>query len=118
MRTGLDHALQTKAETVIETMLRDKAPAYHAHQAATVIAATDGLVRAMVGGRDYGASQFNRATDAARQPGSSFKIFVYMTALMTGKYHADTPIDASAVCIGDYCVHNYHGESGGSHAAL
>ena len=78
-----------------------------------MIATTDGLVRAMVGGRDYGASQFNRATDAARQPGSSFKIFVYMTALLTGKYHGDTPIDASSVCIGDYCVHNYHGESGG-----
>jgi len=113
VRTGLDTALQTKAETVLETMLRDKAPAYKAHQAATVIATTDGLVRAMVGGRDYGASQFNRATDAARQPGSSFKIFVYMTALLTGKYHADTPIDASGICIGDYCVHNYHGESGG-----
>ena len=113
VRTGLDGALQTRAETVLETMLREKAPAYHAHQAATVIATTDGLVRAMVGGRDYGASQFNRATDAARQPGSSFKIFVYMTALLTGKYHADTPIDASGICIGDYCVHNYHGESGG-----
>jgi penicillin-binding protein 1A len=113
VRTGLDSALQTKAESAIETMLRDKAPAYRAHQAAAVIATTDGLVRAMVGGRDYGASQFNRATDAARQPGSSFKIFVYMTALLTGKYHGDTPIDASSICIGDYCVHNYHGESAG-----
>src|SRR5271157_2433081 len=113
VRTGLDTALQTKAETVIETMLRDKAPAYDATQAATVIATTDGLVRAMVGGRDYGESQFNRATEAARQPGSSFKIFVYMTALLTGKYHADTPVDASGICIGDYCVHNYHGESAG-----
>ena len=114
VRTGLDGALQTKAETAIETMLRDKAPAYHAHQAATVIATTGGLVRAMVGGRDYGASQFNRATEAERQPGSSFKIFVYMTALLTGKYHANTPVDASSVCIGDYCVRNYHGESGGT----
>lgn len=113
VRTGLDTAVQTKADSVIETMLRDKAPAYHAHQAATVIATTDGLVRAMVGGRDYGASQFNRATDAARQPGSSFKIFVYMTALLTGKFHADTPIDCSGICIGDYCVQNYHGESAG-----
>ena len=113
VRTGLDSTLQTKAESAIETMLRDKAPAYRAHQAAAVIATTDGLVRAMVGGRDYGASQFNRATDAARQPGSSFKIFVYMTALLTGKYHGDTPIDASSICIGDYCVHNYHGESAG-----
>ena len=113
VRTGLDGALQAKAEQVVETMLRDKAPAYKAHQAAAVVATTDGLVRAMVGGRDYGASQFNRATDAERQPGSSFKIFVYMTALLTGKYHGDSPIDASSICIGDYCVHNYHGESAG-----
>jgi len=113
VRTGFDGALQEKADTTIETMLRDKAPAYHAHQAAAVIATVDGLVRTVVGGRDYGASQFNRATEAARQPGSSFKIFVYMTALLTGKYHANTPVDASSICIGDYCVHNFHGESGG-----
>ncbi|HEY1944433.1 MAG TPA: transglycosylase domain-containing protein [Roseiarcus sp.] len=113
VRTGLDSNLQTKTESVIEDMLRVNAPAYHAHQAAAVIADTDGLVRAMVGGRDYGASQFNRATEALRQPGSSFKIFVYLAALLTGKYHKDTVIDASSICIGDYCVHNYEGESAG-----
>src|SRR5271156_5416236 len=114
VRTGLDTNLQLKAERVIEDELRANAPAFHAHQAATVVAETNGLVRAIVGGRDYGASQFNRATDALRQPGSSFKIFVYLTALMTGKYHATTPVDASSICIGDYCVHNYDGERGGS----
>ena len=114
VRTGLDTGLQLKTESVLEDMLRDKAPAYKAHQAAAVIADISGLVRAIVGGRDYGASQFNRATEAARQPGSSFKIFVYLTALMTGKFHGNSPIDASSVCIGDYCVHNYHGESGGT----
>jgi penicillin-binding protein 1A len=114
VRTGLDTNLQLKADSVIEDELRVNAPAFHAHQAATVVAETNGLVRAIVGGRDYGASQFNRATDALRQPGSSFKIFVYLTALMTGKYHAATPIDASSICIGDYCVHNYDGESGGA----
>ena len=114
VRTGLDMGLQLKAESVLEDKLRVKAPAYHAHQAATVVAETNGLVRAIVGGRDYGASQFNRATEALRQPGSSFKIFVYLTALLTGKYHGDTPIDASSICIGDYCVHNYDGESGGA----
>jgi len=114
VRTGLDSNLQTKTESVIEDMLRVNAPAYRAHQAAAVISDTDGLVRAMVGGRDYGASQFNRATEALRQPGSSFKIFVYLTALMTGKYHKDTIVDASPVCIGDYCVHNYEGEAAGA----
>ena len=114
VRTGLDSNLQTKADSVIEEMLRVNAPAYNAHQAAAVIADPDGLVRAMVGGRDYGASQFNRATDALRQPGSSFKIFVYLTALLTGKYHKDSTVNASPICIGDYCVHNFDGESGGS----
>ena len=113
VRTGLDQGMQNRAESVIEDMLRNRAPAYNAHQAATIVAETNGLLRAVVGGRDYGASQFNRAIDAARQPGSSFKIFVYLTALLTGKYHMNTPIDASAVCIGDYCVHNFAGESAG-----
>ena len=114
VRTGLDTGLQDKADSVLEDMLRVNAPAYNAHQAAAVVADTDGLVRAMFGGRDYGASQYNRATDAARQPGSSFKIFDYMTALLTGKYHKDTTVQAGGICIGDYCVHNFGGESGGA----
>ena len=113
VRTGLDAAVQQKAEEVLEEKLRVDAPAYHAHQAATVIADPDGLVRAMVGGRDYGASQFNRATDALRQPGSSFKVIVYLTALLTDKFHPNTAVDSSAICIGNYCVHNYHNERGG-----
>jgi len=113
VRTGLDLGIQHKSETVLEDMLREQGPSFNAHQAATVVADTNGLVRAIVGGRDYGANQFNRATEAARQPGSSFKIFVYFAALMTGKFHPSTPVDASGICIGDYCVHNYHGESGG-----
>ena len=114
VRTGLDTALQLKTESVIEDMLRVNAPAYHAHQAAAVVADTNGLVRAMVGGRDYGASQFNRATEALRQPGSSFKPFVYLTALLTGKFHANTIIDGSPICIGDYCPHNFGGAQAGS----
>jgi len=113
VRTGLDQSVQQKAEDVLEEKLRVEAPAYHAKQAAAVIADPDGLVRAIVGGRDYGASQFNRATDALRQPGSSFKVIVYLTALMTNKFHPTTPVDASGICIGDYCVHNFEGESGG-----
>ncbi len=114
VRTGLDTGLQDKMDSVLEDMLRVNAPAYNAHQAAAVVADTDGLVRAMFGGRDYGASQYNRATDAERQPGSSFKIFDYFTALMTGKFHANTTVQAGGICIGDYCVHNFAGESGGA----
>ena len=89
VRTGLDQDIQQKAEAVVEDKLRVDAPAYNAHQAAAVVADPDGLVRAVVGGRDYGASQFNRATDALRQPGSSFKVLVYLTALLTNKFHPD-----------------------------
>ena len=58
-------------------MLRQYGQQYDAEQAAMVVMEPDGAVRAMVGGRDYGQSQFNRATDALRQPGSSFKPYVY-----------------------------------------
>jgi cell division protein FtsI/penicillin-binding protein 2 len=65
--------VQHAAEDAIENQLRQFGRDYHATQAATVVSDLDGGVRAMVGGRDYGASQFNRAVDAYRQPGSSFK---------------------------------------------
>jgi penicillin-binding protein 1A len=66
-----------------------------------------GAIQAMVGGRDYGESQFNRATDALRQPGSSFKPFVYVTALMTGKFKPSTIVVDAPICIGNWCPHNY-----------
>ena len=84
VRTAIDMNVQSAAEEAIENQLRQFGRDYHATQAATVVADLDGGVRAMVGGRDYGASQFNRATDAYRQPGSSFKPYVYTTALMNG----------------------------------
>jgi penicillin-binding protein 1A len=61
----------------------------------------------MIGGRDYGASQFNRATDALRQPGSSFKPYVYLTALMTGKFKPSTIVVDAPICLGNWCPHNY-----------
>ena len=57
---------------------------FNASQAALVAMTPDGAIRAMVGGRNYGGSGFNRATDAVRQPGSAFKPFVYLTALEHG----------------------------------
>ncbi len=60
-----------------------------------VVADLDGAVRAMVGGRDYGASQFNRATDALRQPGSSFKPYVYATALENGMKPTSIVVDGA-----------------------
>jgi penicillin-binding protein 1A len=73
----------------------------------------DGAVRAIAGGRDYGESQFNRATDATRAPGSSFKPYVYATALMNGFKPTSIVVD-SPVCIGNWCPKNYSGGFSGS----
>src|SRR3712207_3898136 len=85
-RTTLDMRLQKAAEASIESTLRESGEAYNVRQGALVSMDPDGSVRAMVGGRDYGVSTFNRATNALRQPGSSFKVYVYAAALETGKY--------------------------------
>ena len=114
VRTALDLGLQKHAEATIEDQLRQNGPGFHVKQGAAVILEPNGAVRAIVGGRDYGASQFNRATDALRQPGSSFKPFVYLTALMTGRFKPTTIVTDSPVCIGDWCVHNYGGSYAGS----
>ena len=66
-----------------------------------VIAEPDGAVRAMVGGRDYGESQFNRATDALRQPGSSFKPFVYTAAVQKG-YTPQSIVKDAPISIGNW----------------
>jgi penicillin-binding protein 1A len=90
----------------VQSALAQYGQRYHAGQAAVVLMDTDGAVRAMVGGRDYGASQFNRATDAMRQPGSSFKPYVYATALEHGLKPSSIVVDAP-ICIGNWCPHNY-----------
>ena len=72
---------------------------------------TDGMVRALVGGPDYGESQFNRATHAKRQPGSSFKVYVYAAALENG-YRPDQMVgDYSRTC-GNWHPQNYDGSHG------
>ncbi|MGJ0508422.1 MAG: transglycosylase domain-containing protein [Methylocystis sp.] len=114
VRTSLDSNVQKHTEEVIERNLREQGRAYHVKQSAMVVMEPDGAVRAIVGGRDYGASQFNRATDGSRQPGSSFKPYVYLTALMTGKFKPTTIVTDRPTCIGNYCVHNYSGGYAGS----
>jgi penicillin-binding protein 1A len=112
VRTAIDMNVQRAAEATVEDQLRQFGRDYHATQASVVIADLDGGVRAMVGGRDYGASQFNRATDAMRQPGSSFKPYVYTTALLNGWKPTSTIVDGP-VCIGNWCPQNYgHSYSG------
>nr|WP_218626048.1 PBP1A family penicillin-binding protein [Bradyrhizobium sp. dw_78] len=112
VRTAIDMNVQHAAEDTIENELRQFGRDYHATQAATVVSDLDGGIRAMVGGRDYGASQFNRATDAYRQPGSSFKPYVYTTALLNGFKPSSIVVDGP-VCLGNWCPQNYgHSYSG------
>ncbi len=108
VRTTVDLAIQKAADEAVESVLRESGDAYRVRQSALVVADTDGAVRAMVGGRDYGESQFNRATDALRQPGSSFKPFVYTTAMLNGYTPKSIVMDAP-ICIGNWCPHNYSG---------
>ncbi len=113
VRTALDPGLQRNAEDAVENQIRQFGRDYHAKQAAAVLADLDGAVRAMVGGVDYNTSQFNRATDALRQPGSSFKPYVYATALANGFKPTSVVVDGP-VCIGNWCPQNYGRSYSGS----
>ncbi|MEQ9641023.1 MAG: PBP1A family penicillin-binding protein [Alphaproteobacteria bacterium] len=82
--TTLDPKLQLAAEAALRTALDASGGKLKASQGAVLVMRPDGSVLAMVGGRDYQASQFNRAVQAQRQPGSAFKPIVYLTALQNG----------------------------------
>jgi len=113
VRLGLDVNLQREADNAVESMLRQYGNDYKAKQAAAVVLDLDGAVRAMVGGRDYGQSQFNRATDALRQPGSSFKPYVYAAAFMNG-FKPTSIVQDAPICLGTWCPSNYSHSFSGS----
>ncbi|MBD9597262.1 PBP1A family penicillin-binding protein [Ensifer sp. ENS05] len=94
VRTTLVPRLQGIAERVIKRALDTEGRTVGASQAALVAMTPDGAVVAMVGGRDYKESQFNRAVTAKRQPGSTFKLFVYYAALKAGRSLSDRVLDA------------------------
>ncbi|MEI9903565.1 MAG: PBP1A family penicillin-binding protein [Asticcacaulis sp.] len=105
VQTTLDLPIQSDAERAVQTIMqRDakKGP----QQAALVSVDGDGRIRAMIGGVSYADSQFNRATDAHRQAGSSFKPFVYLTAMEAG-YLPTTPVVDEPFSIGDWAPENY-----------
>jgi penicillin-binding protein 1A len=92
VQTTLDLELQRLAEdSVLKTLRAKAAPNV---QGALVAMTTDGAVKAMVGGRSYVSSEFNRATQAKRQPGSAFKPFVFLAALEAGRTPATKVVDA------------------------
>ena len=96
-RTTIDLDLQKAAEEAVEFNLRQHGQAYRVSEGAMVVLENNGAVRALVGGRDYARSQFNRATRALRQTGSSFKPYVYTAAMEAGftpeSVVPDTPIN-------------------------
>jgi penicillin-binding protein 1A len=97
--TTLDPGMQAAADRAIHANTPDGA------QGALVAIDRDGAVRAMVGGKDYVDSIYNRATQATRQPGSAFKLFVYLTALESGMKPTDTIVD-EPVTIGGWTPRN------------
>src|SRR4051812_11264698 len=84
VETTIDPKLQSVAEAAVIDELAAKSVKFNVSQGALVAMTPDGAVRAMVGGRNYAESQYNRAVTAKRQPGSSFKPFVYLTAIEAG----------------------------------
>jgi len=110
VRATVDMSLQHAVDDSIEEMLRQYGTAYRVTQSAAVVMEPDGAVRAMTGGRDYGDSQFNRTTDAFRQPGSSFKPIVYTTAMMNG-FTPDSIVEDAPICVAGagpiWCPHNF-----------
>ncbi len=103
VRTTLDVKLQKIAEDSLNE-ITNKYPS--ADQSALVGLDLDGGVIAMIGGRDYGDSQFNRVTQAKRQPGSAFKLFVYLAGLENGFSPEDLIID-SKININGWSPKNY-----------
>ena len=108
IKSTLSPRLQRLAEGRVTKMLAKVGSTRNVGQAALVSLAPTGAVRAMVGGRRYVASQFNRATQALRQPGSAFKLFVYLAALEAGMRPDDMVVD-SPFSIKGWRPRNYSG---------
>ena len=106
VNTTLDPHLQAVAERQVRAMLAGEGSKKRASQAALVAVTPGGAVRAMVGGRDYRASQYNRAVQALRQPGSAFKPFVYLAALEAGWTPESRVVDAP-ISVGNWRPHNF-----------
>ncbi|CAM1634496.1 Penicillin-binding protein [Bartonella choladocola] len=109
VETTLDMTLERAAEEAIRTQISENGDKRNVSQGALVSIDKSGAIRAMVGGVDYAQSQFNRATDAKRQPGSTFKPFVYLAALEAGRTPNTIRNDAP-VRIGNWTPRNYGGK--------
>lgn len=109
VRTTIDGSLQANAEKFLTEELAAKGEKANVSQGALIAMTPEGSVRAMVGGRNYAESQFNRAVAAKRQPGSAFKPFVYLTALEHG-LTPDTVRDDRPINVKGWQPENYSRE--------
>ena len=107
--TTIDLKMQAEAEHALTDELNAKGAKFGVEQGALVALDPNGAVKAMVGGRNYADSQFNRAVAAKRQPGSSFKPFVYLAALEKG-LTPDTVRDDAPISIKGWSPENYSRE--------
>ena len=108
VRLTIDPVLQATGAKVLRSVVGSDGARAGASQGAMVALSFDGAIRTMVGGVDYNTSVFNRAVQARRQPGSSFKPFIYAAALEKGVLPSDTRIDGP-VRFGDWAPQNYGG---------
>lgn len=106
VKTTLDSSLQRSAEAVVSKAIGQARNLGKDGQVALVAMRTDGSVVAMVGGRDYRTSQFNRAVQAERQPGSAFKLFVYLAALRNGA-DSETLVSDRPLTVAGWTPKNY-----------
>ncbi len=104
--TSLDPTIEAAAEAVLKEHLEREGESRGVDQGALVALAPDGAVLAMMGGRSYGKSQFNRATQARRQPGSAFKPFVYLAGFEAG-LAPDTLFEDAPVTIDGWSPRNF-----------
>ena len=109
VETTLDRSIQASASAIVERFIASRGPALNTREAAAVVLDRDGALLAMVGGRSYAETQFNRAVKAARQPGSAFKPFVYLAALEAG-YTPDSVVEDLPVSVGGWAPRNDNGE--------
>ncbi len=115
--TTLDPQLQRTAERSISKTMADAQKAKkNISQAAMLTLSPDGAIRAYVGGTDYDESEFDRVTDARRQPGSAFKPFVYLAAILDGLGPSSSVYDGP-IAMGDYAPDNYQGKYFGTVSA-
>ncbi|MDO9460414.1 MAG: PBP1A family penicillin-binding protein [Alphaproteobacteria bacterium] len=105
--TSLDLRMQAAAGQAISAAIERDGQRLAVRQGALLALASDGGVRAMAGGHAYGKSQFNRATQAKRQPGSAFKPFVYLAALEQG-LHPDSVMRDSPIVFGKWSPKNFN----------